>query len=506
MKTKNMTTLHLRKSIGRSPLRCGFLLIPLALALACFVLLPTTQAVSPAPDGGYPNGNTAEGDNALFSLSSGTNNTANGFAALFNNTTGGLNTATGVFALFSNTTGANNTANGVSALQSNTTGGSNTATGVDALLNNTTGTQNTATGVEALANNTIGSQNTASGINALLNNTTGSNNTGNGANTLLNNTTGSQNMANGANALFFNTTGSGNTATGAFALVQNTTGINNTANGFDALLSNTTGSGNTVNGAFALRSNTTGFNSTANGQGALSSNTTGGSNTADGWHALHSNTTGASNIALGFNAGGNLTTGSNNIDVGNVGVAGEASHIRIGTKGTQTNTFIAGISGVTVAGGVGVIVGTNGQLGTTTSSVRFKEAIKPMDDASEAILSLQPVTFRYKHELDPDGIPQFGLIAEQVEKVNPDLVVRDADGKLNTVRYEAVNAMLLNEFLKEHRTVQEQKATIAQLRQDLQSRLAEQQKQIEALTAGLQKVSAQLELNKPAPQIVADNQ
>ena len=212
---------------------------------------------------------------------------------------------------------------------------------------------------------------------------------------------------------------------------------------------------------------------------------------------------------MGAGAGGNLTTGSNNIDIGNRGVAGESDTIRIGTTGTHTNTFIAGISGVTVAGGVGVIVDTNGQLGTVVSSARFKDEIKPMDKASEAILALKPVTFRYKHELDPEGIPQFGLVAEEVEKVNPDLVARDDQGKPYTVRYEAVNAMLLNEFLKEHRKVEKQQATIAELKSTVaqqqkgfQSRLAEQQKQLEALTAGLQKVSAQLEASKPAPQVV----
>jgi predicted ribosome quality control (RQC) complex YloA/Tae2 family protein len=193
-------------------------------------------------------------------------------------------------------------------------------------------------------------------------------------------------------------------------------------------------------------------------------------------------------------------------------VAGEANRIRVGTKGTHKATFIAGISGGTVAGGVGVIIDTNGQLGTVVSSARFKDNIRPMDKASEAILALKPVTFHYKHELDPDGIPQFGLVAEQVEKVNPDLVARDEQGKPYTVRYEAVNAMLLNEFLKEHRKVekleatvmQQQKqfeATIAQQRKDFQATAAQQQKQIEALTAGLQKVSAQAEMSKPAPKI-----
>jgi trimeric autotransporter adhesin len=158
---------------------------------------------------------------------------------------------------------------------------------------------------------------------------------------------------------------------------------------------------------------------------------------------------------VGANARSYVSSGSNNIDIGNLG-ANESATVRIGTTGTQTDTYIAGISGVTVAGGVGVIVDSNGHLGTVVSSARFKEAIKPMDKASEAILALKPVTFRYKHELDPAGIPQFGLVAEQVERIDPDLVAGDDQGKPYSVRYEAVNAMLLNEFLKEHRTVQEQ--------------------------------------------------
>src|SRR5206468_4392268 len=143
--------------------------------------------------------------------------------------------------------------------------------------------------------------------------------------------------------------------------------------------------------------------------------------------------------------------------------------------------------------GVGVIVGTDGKLGTVVSSERFKDEIKPMDKASEAILALKPVTFHYKRELDPESIPQFGLVAEQVEKVNPDLVARDDDGKPYSVRYEAVNAMLLNEFLKEHRKVEDLEATVAQQQKGFESKIARQQKQIAALTAGLQKVSAQVE-------------
>jgi hypothetical protein len=196
---------------------------------------------------------------------------------------------------------------------------------------------------------------------------------------------------------------------------------------------------------------------------------------------------------LGAKAGESLTTGSHNIDIGNPGVAAEDNNIRIGKVGTQTGAFIAGIHGTTIANGVGVIIDATGHIGTVTSSTRFKEAIKPMEKASEAILTLRPVTFRYKQDLDPDGIPQFGLIAEEVEKINPDLVVRGEDGKVMTVRYEAVNAMLLNEFLKEHRKVE-----------TLQGIVTQQQKQIEALTATVQKVSDQIALSKPAPQLVAN--
>jgi uncharacterized coiled-coil protein SlyX len=231
-------------------------------------------------------------------------------------------------------------------------------------------------------------------------------------------------------------------------------------------------------------------------------------NTALGESAGLNLNTGSNNIAIGISAGMNLTTGSNNIYIGNAGVASESKRIRIGTRGAHSNTFIAGISGVTVPNGVGVIVNPQGHLGTIVSSERFKEGIKPMDKASEAILALKPVTFRYKEELDPEGIPQFGLVAEQVEKVNPNLVARDDDGKPYSVRYEAVNAMLLNEFLKEHRTVQEQEATIVQLKSAVakqEATAAQQQKQIEVLTAGLQKVSAQLELSTSAPQTVLNN-
>ncbi len=481
MKPKT-TIVLVTNSINRSPLRRRFLLI--ALTSACFALSPKVRAVSPPPDGGYPNGNTAEGDNALFSLTTGgINNTANGFEALFSTTTGQNNTATGFVALLSNTTGNNNTANGSSTLQNNTTGSQNTATGTAALYLNTTGFDNTATGDGALMSNTTGNYNTANGSIALFYNTTGNYNTANGVYALENNTTGSQNTANGFQALFNSTSGGANAANGFNALFSNTTGNSNTANGTKALLGNTTGSQNTANGFNALLLNKTGNGNTAEGAGALENNK------------------GSYNIALGFNAGGNLTTGSDNIDIFSQGVAGETNTIRIGAATSQTATYIAGISGVTVPGGVGVIVDSNGHLGTVVSSQRFKDEIKPMDAASEAILALKPVTFHYKHELDPQGIPQFGLLAEQVEKVNPDLVARDAEGKVYTVRYEAVNAMLLNEFLKEHRKVEELEATIAQ-----------EQREIKALTASfkeqaskIQKVSEQLEVSRPAPQRVVNN-
>src|SRR5262249_40795260 len=298
------------------------------------------------------------------------------------------------------------------------------------------------------------------------------------------------------------------------ALNSNTTANYNTATGVNALLANTAGNGNTANGVQTLQSNTTGIGNTATGVNALLSNTTGDNNAASGRHALYYNTTGSNNIALGTNAGVNLTTGSNNIDIGNHGIAGESSAVRIGTAGAQTNTFIAGIAGVAVTGSP-VAVNSSGQLGVAPSSARFKEQIEPMDRSSEAILFLKPVTFRYKEELDPDKIPQFGLVAEEVEKVNPDLVARGEDGKVMTVRYDAVNAMLLNEFLKEHRKVEEQQSAISELK----AALAKQQKQIEgqnataihqraqieALTAGLQKVTARVESSNPDRRVAGNN-
>jgi hypothetical protein len=354
---------------------------------------------------------------------------------------------------------------------------------------------------------------TFQGEDALINNTAGANDTAFGFLALTANTSGSDNTAVGGLALTSNIVGAGNTAVGYAALAGNTFGFGSTAVGNFALWLNN-GGNNTATGASALQNNTDGTQNTAVGKDALTNNTLGNNNTAVGNSALGKNKTGQSNIALGAQAGQNLT-GNNNIDIGNKGVQGEAGTIRIGATGTQANTYVAGISGVTLPTGVGVIVDTNGHLGTTTSSARFKDQIKPMDKASEAILSLRPVSFRYKKQLDPDGIPQFGLVAEEVAKVNPDLVARDANGKAYTVRYEAVNAMLLNEFLKEHRKVEGQQATIAEVKStaaEQATTIARQQKEIEVLAASLkaqaaqiQKVSDRLNTQAPAPRVVAND-
>jgi hypothetical protein len=334
--------------------------------------------------------------------------------------------------------------------------------------------------------------NTAEGTNALFNLTSGTANTAVGFAALGSDTSGIDNTANGFGALFNDTTGSDNTALGFEALAFNTTGFQNAANGWRALFANTTGFHNTANGFQALLRTTTGNHNTAVGDSAIESNTTGNFNTTAGAHSLVSNTTGSGNTVLGFGAGNSITTANNVIVIGE-NVAG---------ANVSNSTFIGNIFGATATGGVAVFIDSSGKLGTATSSRRFKEGIKSMDQTSELLFALKPVTFCYKHEIDPAGTSQFGLVAEDVEKVNPDLVVRDKEGKPYSVRYDAVNAMLLNEFLKEHSTVQgqgrelqKQAATIARL-----------QKQIDALTAVVQKVSAELEVSKAAPQTVVNNQ
>jgi hypothetical protein len=355
-------------------------------------------------------------------------------------------------------------------------------------------------GEDALLNS-LGFANTAVGSGALReNNSTGQSNTAVGSGALTSNTGGVVNTAVGSGALSSNTVGGNNTAVGIVALADNTTGGGNTAMGGVALANNTTGDGNTAMGGGALYSNRTGNFNTATGDDALTYNLTGSNNLAIGFNALYGNTTGNNNIALGYQAGQSLSTGDNNIDIGNVGMSGESNTIRIGTEGTHTATYIAGISGTPLVHGAAVAVGitADGQLGVRASSERFKKDIAAMGKTSEAILSLKPVTFRYKHEFDPEGIPQFGLVAEDVEKVNPDLVARDEQGKPYSVRYEAVNAMLLNEFLKEHRKVETLEATVAQQHKDFETVVAE-------LKGQIQKVSAQLELSKSATQTVLNN-
>ncbi|HEX4707665.1 MAG TPA: tail fiber domain-containing protein [Candidatus Udaeobacter sp.] len=395
-------------------IQCKTTIRPLLIAgvLACFGLLSKAEAVVPAPDGGYPGGNTAEGQNALLSL-----------------TTGGFNTALGWFSLWSLTTGSYNTGVGAGTLVLNT-GDSNTAVGTGALLLNTTGHRNTAIGFGALFVNNTGGDNTANGVNALGNNTTGASNTATGRNALLDNATGGDNTANGDSALFSNTEGNSNTAVGTGALVNNTTGFNNTA--------------------------------------------------------------------LGSQAGGNVST-ANNV-------------IAIGTDGANVSDscFIGNIFGATASSGTAVFINSSGQLGTVTSSRRFKKEIKPMDQASEFIHALKPVTFHYKN--DATGTPQFGLIAEEVAEVNPDLVVRDETGKAYSVRYEQINAMLLNEFLKEHKKVDEQQAAMWQLRfkdAKQEARISELKTELGVLTAELkeqatqiQRVSARIEKNDLSPHVV----
>jgi uncharacterized coiled-coil protein SlyX len=364
--------------------------------------------------------------------------------------------------------------------------GFNTAEGQNALLSldTSTGLGNTAVGSLSLQTNVDASFNTGVGVGTLSLNT------------------GDKNTAVGAAALLLNTRGGGNTALGVDALLNNTTGEANTANGVETLIDNVEGSFNTATGFAALSLNVDGCCNTANGNNALFI-TTGTGNTAVGFFALSSVKTGSFNVAVGDSAGDHLNGGdSNNIDIGFgvEGVAGESNTVRIGNNDI-VDTFIRGISGTTIASGAAVLVASNGHLGTVTSSQRFKENVKPMDQASEALFALKPVTFRYRREIDPVGTLQFGLVAEDVEKINRDLVVRDEKGQVNSVRYDQVNAMLLNEFLKQHTKVLELEAIVARQ----QKSFARQQAQIETLGSRLQKVSAQIEIRKTASQLVLNN-
>jgi trimeric autotransporter adhesin len=416
--------------------------ILIALVLACSGLCLQTRAVNPPPDGGYANFNTAEGQNALLQLTTGVANTANGWFSLAGNTDGSFNTGVGAGTLVLNV------------------GNQSTEDGID----------NTAVGAVALFLNTSGSDNTAVGTATLLNND-----------------------------------GDNNTAVGAFALNQNTTGAGHTAVGFGALRNSTAGAFNTVPGETVP----TGFGgNTAIGANALFTDTSGNGNTAVGAIALFDNDTGFVNTAIGAAAGA-LITGDFNICIGAgvSGVAGENNTIRIGDNLSDTQgdsaCYIGGIFNQLIDPASDTIVGidANGKLGTAVpSSRRFKQDIKPMDKASEAILALKPVAFRYKG--DAKNTPCFGLIAEEVAEVNPDLVVRNKNGEIYTVRYEQINAMLLNEFLKEHKLFLEEQSKVRNLEAALETvneRLKEQEEKIG-------KVSAQLEINKQVPTVVQNNQ
>jgi hypothetical protein len=409
----------IRTLTGQPFLRSDFILV--VFALAGFALCPTMEAVVPPPDGGYPNFNTAEGQHALFSL-----------------TTGVANTAVGWF-----------------SLNSNTDGSFNTGVGAGTLLFN------------------IGDQSTGEGT---------------------------QNTALGADALLFNTAGQLNTAVGVAALLNNSEGDLNTAVGVSALSSNSDGSRNNAFGFDALASNTSGVRNTAIGNEALAHNITGGDNTAIGFQALFGHTGGNGNIGIGSFAG--------------IGIGDASNVICIGAPGLieSNRCFIGNIFNTTLTGGNAVFINASGKLGLITSSHRFKEEVKPMKRASEDLFALKPVTFRYKKEIDSQGIPQFGLIAEEVDKVNPDLVVRDQEGKPYSVRYDQVNAMLLNEFLKEHHKMQQLEATVAQQRSDFETTITELKKEMKRVAARfeeqdarIQRMSAQIELNGTARQKVVSN-
>lgn len=313
---------------------------------------------------------------------------------------------------------------------------------------------NTAVGAFTLANVTTATDNTASGYYALNKVTTANYNTAVGTSALENTTTGGYNTAVGFSALIANTTGLQNTAIGEDALVSNTNGDSNVAVGQTAMYSNTSGLSNTGLGVDALGSNTTASYSTAVGVNALFHSTTGGFNTALGADALPYTTTGTYNIGIGWSAGANLTTGSNNIVIANQGAAADTGVIRIGTAGTQTSFFGAGIYGTTLTSPVEVVINSNGQLGTISSSIRYKEDVHDMADASSKLLQLRPVTYRYKQPTADGSKPvDYGLIAEEVAQVYPDLVVKGADGQIDTVQYQKLTPMLLNEVQKQAETI-----------------------------------------------------
>jgi len=470
-------------------MKTKYLAVPLLLIFGFAAFLLKAEALVPPPDGGYPSGNTAEGQNALLNLTSGGFNAAVGWLSLRNLTTGSFNTAVGAGtlalntadgntaigtgALLFNTSGLQNTANGAFSMFNNDIGNFNTAIGYQALFSNTEGLSNTAIGVQALQNNISGLNNTATGVLALTGNTTGNLNTAIGSAALLSNTTGNNNTANGAAALLSNTTGNNNTANGFAALQNNTIAEGNTAVGYEALQLNTTGDKNTAIG-YQVLVNSTGSNNTATGHAAMSSDTTGSSNAAYGYNALSSNLTGNGDTAIGYGALDAQMSGDLNIGLGlfaGNGVLTASNVICIGASGADMNdSCYVGNIWTQPGGSQAVYVNSDGKLGAQVSSRRFKEDIHPMEETSATLYQLKPVTFRYKKEIDRGSTQQLGLVAEEVAVVNPDLVIRDKEGKPYSVRYDQVNAMLLNEFLKEHRAFVEG-----------QLKVSNQQREIDAL-------------------------
>jgi len=351
-------------------------------------------------------------------------------------------------------------------------GKGNTALGPLALGLNTTGTNNSASGYNALAFNSSGQQNTGTGGYALFSNGTGSYNTATGYGTLQSNTSGSYSTATGFNALA-TTGGAGfNTADGANALYSNTLGQDNTASGFSALYLNSVGSQNTASGYYAMYSNTFG-----------------GNNTAVGFNALYSNSTGSNNIALGYQAGYVVSGGSNNIHIGSQGIYNDNSVVRIGTPGNQTSFFVAGVAGANVNGAPVLLDAATGQLGVASSSRRYKDDIEDMGEASRGLLHLRPVTFRYKQPLADGSRPlQFGLVAEEVAEVFPELVARSADGQIETVKYQLLEPMLLNELQRQQAEIRHQRDQISRL----EERLDEQGHLSSALQERLAKLESTL--------------
>jgi hypothetical protein len=366
-----------------------------------------------------------------------------------------------------------------------------TAEGCNALQFLGAGAGNTGVGWYSLYLAGDSNFNTGVGAGTLVLNTADSN-TAVGAAALLLNTTGTENTAVGTDALVHNDSGGFNTANGAFALFSNTEGDVNTAVGRHALFANTTGNSNTAVGISALEENISGIENTAIGSGALGNNIDGQDNVAVGQAALNNDMHGSHNVAVGEFAGNAVTTANNVICIGD----------NMQGQNLSDSCFISNIFNATATGGSAVFIDANNKLGTITSSKRFKEDIRPMGNASEALFSLEPVTFRYKKEINPAGTPQLGLVAEEVEKVNPDLVVRDREGKPYSVRYDQVNAMLLNEFLKEHRKVEQQEATIAELKKGMETLIVRSKEQ----DAKIQKVSDQIEMSRPAPQMTSNDQ